>query len=68
MTLARYTDILLNMVGIFIRNVPENLRNCFKAMCNLKGTTMQEALIKLMEKDINESVDLLKDYKLLNKT
>ena len=36
------------MVSVFIRGVPREVRDRFKALCVIRGTTMRQALVELM--------------------
>jgi len=48
------------MKTIMIKNVPEQLRNEFKAICVRKGSTMSKELLKfikqVVEKEVKKSV------------
>ena len=36
------------MVSIFIRDIPREIRDSFKALCVIRGITMKQALIEMM--------------------
>ena len=36
------------MAAILVKDVPDELRNLFKAICAERGTTMRESIIELM--------------------
>jgi hypothetical protein len=36
------------MVSIFIRDIPREIRDSFKALCVLRGITMKQALVEMM--------------------
>ena len=36
------------MVSIFVRDIPREVRDRFKALCVLRGTTMRQALVEMM--------------------
>ena len=36
------------MVSVFIRGVPREVRDRFKALCVIRGTTMRQALVEMM--------------------
>ena len=38
----------LEMVCIFIRGIPREVRDRFKALCVIRGTTMRQALVEMM--------------------
>ena len=42
------------MKTIMIKNVPEKLRNEFKSLCILKGSTMSKEFIKFMEQMVEK--------------
>ena len=39
-------------VTIIIRNIPRELKDRFKAACALKGKTMNDVIISLMEREV----------------
>ncbi len=43
------------MVSIFIRGIPREVRDRFKALCVIRGTTMRQALAEMMLKALEES-------------
>lgn len=45
----------LQMVSIFIRGIPREVRDRFKALCVIRGTTMRQALVELMLKALDGS-------------
>lgn len=36
------------MVSIFIRGIPREIRDRFKALCVIRGTTMRQAVVEMM--------------------
>jgi hypothetical protein len=36
------------MVSIFIRDIPREIRDSFKALCVIRGITMKQALVQMM--------------------
>jgi hypothetical protein len=36
------------MVSIFLRGIPREVRDRFKALCVMRGTTMREAIVEMM--------------------
>jgi hypothetical protein len=36
------------MVSIFIRGIPREVRDSFKALCVIRGTTMRQAMVEMM--------------------
>jgi hypothetical protein len=36
------------MVSVFIRGIPREVRDRFKALCVIRGTTMRQALVEMM--------------------
>ena len=40
------------MAAINLRDVPEDLRRDFKALCAKKGITMRERLLQLMQEEV----------------
>jgi len=36
------------MVSIFIRDIPREIRDSFKALCVIRGITMKQALVEMM--------------------
>lgn len=40
------------VTNIFLRGVPTNLKNAFKAWCQLRGTTMKEKITAYMRNTI----------------
>jgi hypothetical protein len=44
-----------DMVAIFIRNIPREIRDRFKALCVMRGTTMRQALVEMMLKALEGS-------------
>jgi antitoxin component of RelBE/YafQ-DinJ toxin-antitoxin module len=42
------------MAVINLKDIPDKLRNEFKAVCALEGIAMKEAIIKFMEKAVKE--------------
>ncbi|MBN1699148.1 MAG: hypothetical protein JW881_16635 [Spirochaetales bacterium] len=45
------------MATINLRNIPDNIKNRFKAICDLKNSNMTQELISLMKKTIDEEVN-----------
>jgi len=43
------------MVSIFIRDIPREVRDSFKALCVIRGITMRKALVEMMLKALEES-------------
>jgi hypothetical protein len=43
------------MVSIFIRDIPREVRDSFKALCVIRGITMRQALVEMMLKALEES-------------
>jgi len=43
------------MGTIIIKDVPEDVKRKFKALCVLKGKTLREELIRLMKEEIEKS-------------
>lgn len=46
------------LVSVNTRNVPQAVRDQFKAFCARRGYTMQDAIIALMKKAARENVPL----------
>jgi hypothetical protein len=44
-----------DMVSIFIRGIPKEVRDRFKALCVMRGTTMRQALVEIMLKALEGS-------------
>ncbi len=40
------------MAAILVKDVPDELRNLFKAICAERGKTMREGIIELMRKAV----------------
>jgi len=38
------------MVSIFIRDIPREIRDSFKALCVIRGITMKQAIVEMMLK------------------
>ena len=36
------------MVSIFIRDIPREIRDSFKALCVIRGITMKQAIVEMM--------------------
>jgi len=36
------------MVSIFIRDIPREIRDSFKALCVISGITMKQAIVEMM--------------------
>ncbi len=45
----------VEMVSIFIRGIPREVRDRFKALCVIRGTTMRQALVEMMLKALDGS-------------
>lgn len=43
------------MVSIFIRDIPREIRDSFKALCVIRGITMKQAIVKMMLKALEGS-------------
>ncbi len=43
------------MVSVFLRGIPKEVRDRFKALCVMRGTTMREAVIEMMVSALEES-------------
>ncbi len=43
------------MAVVYIKNVPDELRNKFKASCAEKGSNMREELLKYMKKEVEKA-------------
>ena len=43
------------MVVVYIKNIPDKLRNKFKAACAEKGSNMREELIKYMKEVVEKA-------------
>lgn len=54
MTNRTNTINVCSMKTITIKNVPEQLRNEFKAICFRKGSTMSKELLKFVEKVVEK--------------
>ena len=54
--LTSYTDYdnITSMKTIMIKNVPEQLRNEFKAICVRKGSTMSAEFLKFMKQIVEK--------------
>jgi plasmid stability protein len=52
--LTKYGDngIIGDMGNIIIKDVPENLKREFKAICAIKGKSLKEEIIRLMRKEV----------------
>jgi hypothetical protein len=47
-------DYISNMAAILVKDVPDEVRNLFKAICAEQGKTMREGIIELMKRAIDE--------------
>lgn len=47
------------LVSFNIRTIPRSLRNRFKAWCSEHGVTMQDAVVKLVKKTVDNEVKIL---------
>jgi hypothetical protein len=43
------------MVSIFIRDIPREVRDSFKALCVIRGITMKQAIVEMMLKALEGS-------------
>ena len=43
------------MVSIFIRDIPREIRDSFKALCVIRGITMRQAVVEMMLKALEGS-------------
>lgn len=43
------------LVSIFIRDVPREVRDRFKALCLIRGTTMKQAVVEMMLESLEGS-------------
>jgi hypothetical protein len=43
------------MVSIFIRDIPREIRDNFKALCVIRGITMRQAVVEMMLKALEGS-------------
>ncbi len=43
------------MASIFIRDVPREVRDRFRALCVMRGTTMRQAMVEMMLKALEGS-------------
>ena len=43
------------MVSIFIRDIPREIRDNFKALCVIRGITMRQAIVEMMLKALEGS-------------
>jgi hypothetical protein len=43
------------MVSIFIRDIPREIRDSFKALCVIRGITMKQAIVEMMLKALEGS-------------
>jgi len=43
------------MVSIFIRDIPKEIRDSFKALCVIRGITMKQAIVEMMLKALEGS-------------
>lgn len=43
------------LVSMFIRDIPREVRDSFKALCVMRGTTMRQALVDMMLKALEGS-------------
>lgn len=39
-------------VAILVRNLPERIRNVFKAYCAKRGISMQDRIVELIKEDV----------------
>ena len=46
---------IANMAAILVKDVPDEVRNLFKAVCAEQGKTMREGIIELMKRAIDDS-------------
>ena len=42
------------MGNMIIKGIPDELRNHFKAACAMKGETMREVLMRLMQEEVDK--------------
>lgn len=47
---------VLNTVDLFLRSIPRDTRDAFKAYCARRGITMKDRVIELMQQDINSDI------------
>jgi len=45
---------IANMAAILVKDVPDEVRNLFKAVCAEQGKTMREGIIELMKRAIDD--------------
>ena len=45
----------VSMAVVYIKNVPDELRNKFKALCAEKGSNMREELMKYMKEVVEKA-------------
>jgi hypothetical protein len=43
------------MATLYLRNVPEDIKKHFKALCVLRGETITDEIIKLMREEVEKS-------------
>ena len=43
------------MATLNLRDVPDDLRNQFKAVCALQGKTIRDVIMKLMRKEVEKA-------------
>ena len=43
------------MVSIFIRDIPREIRDSFKALCVIRGITMKQAIVEMMLESLEGS-------------
>jgi hypothetical protein len=43
------------LVSVFIRGIPREVRDYFRALCVMRGTTMRQAVVELMLKALEGS-------------
>lgn len=56
LTLLDNNDIIDNMKSIIIRNIPDNVSKWFKVHCAETEMTQNEALIRLMEMEVESKI------------
>jgi hypothetical protein len=54
-TNKNYPQAEQKMVSIFIRDIPREVRDSFKALCVIRGITMRQALVEMMLKALEGS-------------
>jgi hypothetical protein len=53
--MMRTEDKELEMVSVFIRGIPREVRDRFRALCVMRGTTMRQAVVEMMLKALEGS-------------